>query len=115
MTYNIIFIIINNTINDSVKLINASSHKGVEMDPIEVNDSNQLKVWKKYYSQGVNSKPFKFAIGYHVRISRDKVVFKGGETIRSEVFGGGRKNIYNHHIIPPALNSKRLRPERFEK
>ena len=48
------------------------------MAPIEVNDSNQLKIWKKYYSQGVNSKPFKFAIKDHVRISRDKSVFAKG-------------------------------------
>ena len=37
---------------------NASPHKGVGMAPIEVSDSNQLKIWKKYYSQGVNRKPF---------------------------------------------------------
>ena len=30
---------------------------------------------KKYYSQGVNRKPFKFSIKDHVRISRDKGVF----------------------------------------
>ena len=57
---------------------NASPHKGVGMAPIEVNDSNQLKIWKKYYSQGVNRKPFKFAIKDHVRISRDKGVFAKG-------------------------------------
>ena len=45
------------------------------MAHIEVNDSNQLKIWKKYYSQGVNRKPSKFAIRDHVRISRDKCVF----------------------------------------
>ena len=48
------------------------------MTPIEVNDSNQLKIWKKYYSQGENHKPFKFAIKDHVRISRDKGVFAKG-------------------------------------
>ena len=48
------------------------------MAPIEVNDSNQLKTWKKYYSQGVNREPLKFAIGDHVRISRDKGVFAKG-------------------------------------
>ena len=48
------------------------------MTPKEVNDSNQLKIWKKYYSQGVNRKPFKFAIREHVRISRDKGVFAKG-------------------------------------
>ena len=57
---------------------NASPHKGVGMAPIEVNDSNQLKIRKKYYSQGVNRKPFKFAIKDHVRISRDKGVFAKG-------------------------------------
>ena len=57
---------------------NASPHKGVGMAPIEVNDSNPLKIWKKYYSQGVNRKPFKFAIKDHVRISRDKGVFAKG-------------------------------------
>ena len=57
---------------------NASPHKGVGMTPIEVNDNNQLKIWKKYYSQGVNRKPFKFPIKDHVRISRDKVVFAKG-------------------------------------
>ena len=30
---------------------------------------------KQYYSQGVNRKPFKFAIKDYVRISRDKGVF----------------------------------------
>ena len=48
------------------------------MAHIEVNDSNQLKIWTKHYSQGVNRKPFKFAIGDHVRISRDKGVFAKG-------------------------------------
>ena len=48
---------------------NASPHKGVGMALIELNDSNQIKIWKKYHSQGVNRKPFKFAI---VPISRDK-------------------------------------------
>ena len=48
------------------------------MAHIEVNDSNQLEIWKKYYSQGVNRKPFKFAIRDHVRISRDKGVFAKG-------------------------------------
>ena len=57
---------------------NASPHKGVGMAPIEVNDSNQLKIWKKYYSQVVNRKPFKVAIKDHVRISRDKGVFAKG-------------------------------------
>ena len=57
---------------------NASQHKGVGMAPIEVNDSNQFKIWKKYYSQGVNRKPFKFAIKDHIRISRDKGVFAKG-------------------------------------
>ena len=57
---------------------NASPHNGVGMTPIEVNDSNQLKIWKKYYSQGVNRKCFKFVIGDHVRISRDKGVFAKG-------------------------------------
>ena len=33
---------------------------------------------EKYYSQGVNRKPFKFAIKDHVRISRDKGVFAKG-------------------------------------
>ena len=57
---------------------NAYPHTGVGMAPIEVNDSMQLKIWKKYYSQGVNRKPVKFAIGDHVRISRDKCVFAKG-------------------------------------
>ena len=57
---------------------NASPHKGVGMALIEVNDSNQLKIWKKYYSQGVNRKPFKFAIKDHGRMSRDKGVFAKG-------------------------------------
>ena len=33
---------------------------------------------EKYYSQEVNRKPFKFAIQYHVCISRDKSVFAKG-------------------------------------
>ena len=33
---------------------------------------------KKYYSQGVNHKPFKFAIKDHLYISRDKGVFVKG-------------------------------------
>ena len=37
---------------------NASPHKGVGMPPTEVNYINQLKISKKYYSQGVNHKPF---------------------------------------------------------
>ena len=57
---------------------NVYPHTGVGMAPIEVNDSNQLKIWKKYYSQGVNRKPFKFAFKDHVRISRDKGVFAKG-------------------------------------
>ena len=78
------------------------------MAPIEVNDSNQLKIWKKYYSQGVNRKPFKFAIKDHVRISRDKGVFaKGYVQSWSE----------EHFVIEsrPAQNSKRVRPGRFER
>ena len=57
---------------------NASPHKGLGMAPIEVNGSNQLKIWKKYYSHGVNRKPLKFAIRDHIRISRDKGVFAKG-------------------------------------
>ena len=38
----------------------------------------QLKIWKKYYSEVVNRKPFKFDISDHVRISRDKGVFAKG-------------------------------------
>ena len=57
---------------------NAYPHKGVGMAHIEVNVSIQLKIWKKYYSQGVNRKPFKFANTYHVRISRGKGVFAKG-------------------------------------
>ena len=56
----------------------AYPHNGVGMPPIEVYDSNQLKIWKKYYSHGVNHKPLKFTIRYHVRISRDKGVFANG-------------------------------------
>ena len=64
------------------------------MAPIEVNDSNQLKIWKKYYSQGVNRKPFKFAIRDHVRISHDKGVFAKGYVQRwSEA----------HFVIEPRL------------
>ena len=72
---------------------------------IEVNDSNKLKIWKKKYSQGVNCKPFKFAIRDHLRISRDEDVFaKGCVQGLSE----------EHFVIESAKNSKRLRPERFE-
>ena len=85
---------------------NASPHNGVGMTPIEVNDSNQLTKWKKYYSQGVNRKPFKFAIRDHVRISRDKAVF--AKRIRPEVVGRTLRN-----RIASAHNSKRLRLERF--
>ena len=61
---------------------NVSPHKGVGIAPIEVNDSNQLKIWKKYNSQGVNRKPFKFAIRDHVRISCDKGLFVKGNVQR---------------------------------
>ena len=44
----------------------------------EVNTSNQFNIWKKYYSQGINRKPLKFAIRDYVRISRDKGVFAKG-------------------------------------
>ena len=57
---------------------NASPHKGIGMTHIEVNDSNQFKIRKKYYSQGVNRKPIKFAIRDHERICRDKGVFVKG-------------------------------------
>ena len=57
---------------------NASPHNAVGMHPIEVNDSNQLKIRKKYYSQGAIRKPFKFAIRDHVRTSRDNGVFAKG-------------------------------------
>ena len=57
---------------------NVSPHKGVGMAPIGVNDCNPFKIWKKYYSQGVNRKPFKFTIRGHVRISRDIGVFAKG-------------------------------------
>ena len=57
---------------------NASPNKSVGMAPIEVNGSNILNIWKMYYSQGVNRKPFKFAIRDHIRISRDKGVFAKG-------------------------------------
>ena len=67
-----------NVLQELVSGYNASPHKGVGMSPIEVNDSHQLKIWKKYNSQRVNRKPFKFAIGDHVRISRDKGVFAKG-------------------------------------
>ena len=30
---------------------NSSPHKGVGMAPIKLNDINQLKIWKTYYSQ----------------------------------------------------------------
>ena len=43
---------------------------------------------KKYYSQGVNRKPFNFAIKDHVRISSDK-----GCVLRKDTFRVGRKNI----------------------
>ena len=74
-------------LHELVSVYNASPHKGVGMAPVEVNDSNQLKIWNKYYSQGVNCKPFKFAIKDHVRISRDKVC------LRKDTFRVGRKNI----------------------
>ena len=58
---------------------NASPHKGVGMALIKVNDSNQLKIiMEKYYRQGVNCKPLKFAIKDHVRVSHDKGVFAKG-------------------------------------
>ena len=78
------------------------------MAPLEVNDSNQLKIWKKYYSQVVNRKPFKFAIRDHVRISRDKGMFAKGY-----VQGWSEE----HFVIESRLrkNSKRVRPERFER
>ena len=67
---------------------NASPHKGVGMTPIEVNNSNQLKIWKRYYSRGVNGKPVKFSIGDHVCISRDKGVFAKGfvQSLSEEYF-----------------------------
>ena len=57
---------------------NASRHRGVGMAPKHVNSSNQLKIWTKYYSEGVNRKRFKFAVGDNVRISRDKGAFEKG-------------------------------------
>ena len=57
---------------------NASRHRGVGMPPKNVNGSNQLKIWTKYYSEGVNRKRFKFAVGDNVRISRDKGAFEKG-------------------------------------
>ena len=49
---------------------NASPHKGVGMTPIEVNDSNQLKIKKTYHIQVLNRISFKFAIGDHIGINR---------------------------------------------
>ena len=65
-------------LQELVSVYNASPRQGVGMALIEVNYCNQLKIWNKYYSQGVNRKPFNFGIGNHVRISRDKGVFANG-------------------------------------
>ena len=78
------------------------------MAHIEVNNSNQLKIEKKYYSQGVNRKSYKFAIKDHVRISRDEGVFAKGYV--QELVG----RTFCHRIAS-AQNSKRVRPERFER
>ena len=75
-----------NVLQELVSGYNASPHKGVVMAPIDVNDINQLKIWKKYYSQEVNRKLFKFAFQDHVRSSRDK-------GFRKDTFRIGRKNI----------------------
>ena len=66
---------------------NASPHKGVGMAPIEVNDSNQLKIWKKYYSQGVNRNPLNLPL----KITYVSVVIK--VCLRKDTFRVGRKNI----------------------
>ena len=62
-------------LQEQVSGYNESPHKSVGMAHIEVNDSNQLKIGNKYYSQGVNRKPFKFVIRDHERISREKRMY----------------------------------------
>ena len=66
-THNNMYIYVDG-LQELVSGYNASPHKGVGMAPLKVNDSNQLKIWKKHYSQGVNRKPFKFAIRDHVSV-----------------------------------------------
>ena len=102
---------------------NASLHKGVGMAPLEVNERNQLKIWKKYYSQGVNRKPFKFAIsekglfakGYVQSWSEERFVIElrlrrtpnvyvlrylSGETLYGVFYKEQLKRVKAHDIFP---------------
>ena len=66
---------------------NESPHKGVGMTPIEVNDSNQLKIWKQYYNQGVNRKP----LNVPLEITYVSVVIN--VCLRKDTLRSGWKNI----------------------
>ena len=71
-----------------MSVYNASPHNGEGIAPIEVNDGNQLEIWKKYYSQVVNRNPLTLPleityVSVVIKVCLRKDTFRGGRTIIS--------------------------------
>jgi len=63
---------------------NSTSHSTIKMSPVDVNDSNLLEVYHNIYGHNhpsISSKMagrYKYMVGDHVRISKQKAVFEKG-------------------------------------
>lgn len=63
-----------------VKNLNGSYNRTIKMSPEDVNEANELQVWKRVYGTIFRGKPgkFKFKVGDKVRVAKAKEAFEKG-------------------------------------
>lgn len=61
-----------------VSAINHSYHRSIKMRPVDVSMDNKNQVWETLYAASGPKHKFKFQVGDHVRITKEKHVFQKG-------------------------------------
>uniref|UniRef100_T1IQ63 Integrase catalytic domain-containing protein n=1 Tax=Strigamia maritima TaxID=126957 RepID=T1IQ63_STRMM len=66
-------------LDDFLHSYNTAVHRSIKMAPNEVNRTNEKEVWHILYGDdGGKKRKFKYALGDHVRISKERAVFTKG-------------------------------------
>ena len=97
-------------LQDLVYAYNHSVHSAHGMRPVDVKDTNSLKVFNKLYSEMLTSKAPRYKVGDHVRIAKEKGVFEKGYEYRfqEEIF-----EVYQ--VIPQSVPIYKLKDEKSKK
>jgi len=67
-----------NVLPELLKNYNTSYHKTIKMAPLQVNSTNERKIFNKVFRLSDKTPVFKFSIGDFVRISKVKLAFEKG-------------------------------------